>query len=365
MIGSDSRRSQLQAVNGSGSVSTSGIPTSSQGGLSANHGLFTDIFNCANPTSPAYTGKSQRLSTFKNWNKHNILSPDKLADAGLFYLGERDRCKCFYCNGGLQNWVAGDDPMEEHAKYFPQCEYVLSRMGPDYVANLNARYPNLTRPTIPSPPPQMQYDARPITLSPPSSAVHRPQNVQSSPSLSRSPAAASQSHIDQDLAELVSQAEQFGFDRSIIEEILSDKYRSTGCYHSSLTELIDDIIRKESGITFDPQPMEDVEVECHETIRNPPIACVAEGRSCGNVESDSPLRDQLQSAINVTRCMSCNRRNRDCLFLDCGHLCCCYECGKAKQRCVICGTRVREVIKIFTTSFALRFLSLWLLNYCN
>lgn len=222
-------------------------------------------------------------------------------------------------------------------------------MGPDYVANLNARYPTLTRPTIPSPPPQMHRDSQPPPQSPPRSVVPMPQNnVQLSPPFNR-PAAIPQSHNYQDRAVLASQAELFGFDRSIIEEILSERHRSTGCYHSSLAELIDDVITKESRITLDSQPMEVVKVENKETIQNYPIAAAEDGRPCVPVECDSPLRNQLQSAINETRCMSCNKRNRDCLFLDCGHLCCCHECGKLKQRCVICGTRVREVIKIFTT----------------
>ena len=33
--------------------------------------------------------------------------------------GDRDRAKCWYCNGGLQNWEANDEPFTEHAKWFP------------------------------------------------------------------------------------------------------------------------------------------------------------------------------------------------------------------------------------------------------
>jgi hypothetical protein len=35
-----------------------------------------------------------------------------------------DYVKCFYCDGGLCNWEAGDDPWVEHAKWFPDCEFV-------------------------------------------------------------------------------------------------------------------------------------------------------------------------------------------------------------------------------------------------
>lgn len=31
---------------------------------------------------------------------------------------------CFYCRGGLKNWVPEDDPIEEHAYWFEKCEFV-------------------------------------------------------------------------------------------------------------------------------------------------------------------------------------------------------------------------------------------------
>ena len=37
----------------------------------------------------------------------------------LSCVGERDRVKCWYCNGGMQNWERNDIPWEEHAKWFP------------------------------------------------------------------------------------------------------------------------------------------------------------------------------------------------------------------------------------------------------
>ena len=37
----------------------------------------------------------------------------------VYSSGERDRAKCWYCNGGLQNWEYNDDPWIEHGKWFP------------------------------------------------------------------------------------------------------------------------------------------------------------------------------------------------------------------------------------------------------
>jgi len=34
-------------------------------------------------------------------------------------LGETNRVKCWYCNGGLQTWASKNEPWREHAKWFP------------------------------------------------------------------------------------------------------------------------------------------------------------------------------------------------------------------------------------------------------
>lgn len=76
-------------------------------------------------------------------------------------VGTRDRVKCFYCNGGLQNWRQNDNPWEEHAKWYPTCEFLLQQRGPEFVHNVVARFPNLSRPSARSPgqdvPPRSQY----------------------------------------------------------------------------------------------------------------------------------------------------------------------------------------------------------------
>ena len=97
-----------------------------------------------------------RLQTFLDsssiWPAHRIrATPQQIVNAGMYYLGERDRVKCWYCNGGLQNWERDDDPMEEHAKWFPLCEFVLQQKGPDYVHQIVLRNPGLRRPNLYNP----------------------------------------------------------------------------------------------------------------------------------------------------------------------------------------------------------------------
>ena len=65
---------------------------------------ITDQFPCLFPVNPQMYKKLDRLQSFKVptiWPHHILATPNELADAGFFYLGESDRVKCFYCNGGF------------------------------------------------------------------------------------------------------------------------------------------------------------------------------------------------------------------------------------------------------------------------
>ena len=113
----------------------------------------SSLFLCRRPINPHMRSKEARLQTFLDnsvsWPVHRIrATPQQIADAGMFYLGERDRVKCWYCNGGLQNWEQDDQPWEEHAKWFPRCEFVLQQKGANYVNQIVARFPNLRRPIL-------------------------------------------------------------------------------------------------------------------------------------------------------------------------------------------------------------------------
>ena len=114
------------------------------------------IFPCLHPVNPHMRSSEARLQTFLDnssiWPAHRIrATPQQIVDAGMYYLGERDRVKCWYCNGGLQNWERDDDPMEEHAKWFPLCEFILQQKGPDYVHQIVLRNQGLRRPNLYNP----------------------------------------------------------------------------------------------------------------------------------------------------------------------------------------------------------------------
>ena len=67
-----------------------------------------------------------RLQTYRDleWPIGLAQTPEVLATAGLFYLGQRDKVRCFYCGGTLCTWLPNDGPLEEHAKYNSNCTFL-------------------------------------------------------------------------------------------------------------------------------------------------------------------------------------------------------------------------------------------------
>ena len=88
------------------------------------------------PQCPEMASYDARLSTFRtiNWPANFPIQTTDLADAGLFYVGQEDHVKCFYCSGGIYGWESGDEPWSEHQRLFPHCTYVQLNMALNAVA---------------------------------------------------------------------------------------------------------------------------------------------------------------------------------------------------------------------------------------
>ena len=48
-------------------------------------------------------------------------------------IGYLDNVKCFFCNGGLCNWEADDEPWTEHARWFPHCGFLKQVKGMTFI----------------------------------------------------------------------------------------------------------------------------------------------------------------------------------------------------------------------------------------
>ncbi|XP_075226321.1 death-associated inhibitor of apoptosis 2-like [Lycorma delicatula] len=92
---------------------------------------------------PKYSMHEARLQTFVNWPGDVLQTPDDLASAGFYYAGCGDQVKCFHCDGGLRMWDPHDDPWVEHARWYPECGYIILVKGQSFVENVLKDYPPL------------------------------------------------------------------------------------------------------------------------------------------------------------------------------------------------------------------------------
>ena len=49
------------------------------------------------------------------------------------WTGYLDNVKCFFCDGGLCNWEADDEPWTEHARWFPDCGFLKQVKGMTFI----------------------------------------------------------------------------------------------------------------------------------------------------------------------------------------------------------------------------------------
>ncbi|TRZ00968.1 hypothetical protein DNTS_021544 [Danionella cerebrum] len=77
------------------------------------------------PIMPHMKSEEARLSTFSSWPANIPVRPEDLAEAGMFSIGTGDGVQCFCCGGSLNGWEEGDDAWAEHAKYYPNCFFIL------------------------------------------------------------------------------------------------------------------------------------------------------------------------------------------------------------------------------------------------
>ncbi|CAF1538318.1 unnamed protein product, partial [Rotaria sordida] len=83
------------------------------------------------PCNPNFSEIPKRYTSFSTWSSENSPSVDALVQAGFFYSGTATIVTCFYCNGSLQNWGSNDNPIIEHARWFPSCPYAKQLCGED------------------------------------------------------------------------------------------------------------------------------------------------------------------------------------------------------------------------------------------
>ncbi|TMW41594.1 hypothetical protein DOY81_013326 [Sarcophaga bullata] len=70
--------------------------------------------------------EDERLKTFQSWPLE-WLDKRELAMSGMFYMGEEDKTKCYFCEVEIGRWEREDEPVPEHLRFSPHCPLLRRR----------------------------------------------------------------------------------------------------------------------------------------------------------------------------------------------------------------------------------------------
>ncbi|CAF1034016.1 unnamed protein product [Adineta ricciae] len=87
------------------------------------------------PEYPSYSKIEKRIQSFASdwiYPSGSRLSNQMMAEAGFFNMGGGSVC-CYYCGNKLQSFEPRDCPFEEHATFYPLCDFIQHVRGLDYI----------------------------------------------------------------------------------------------------------------------------------------------------------------------------------------------------------------------------------------
>nr|CAB3225578.1 ZF(RING)-14 zinc finger protein [Phallusia mammillata] len=312
-----------------------------------------NMFQCQYPVSPHMRNEETRFETFDHrWPASQVnATPRQIARAGFFFLGERDRVKCWYCNGGLQNWDPQDEPWTEHAKWFPTCEFLLQRKGPDFVHRMVSMFPNLPRPLLrgphdvapPNPGRRIAYGtASARAPSPPPPIIDPQAEMQRE----------RQQIQDAMNSDIVKAAIEMGFERKVVRHVVKRRIRRSAMC-TTVAELVDDV----TGNTSDVSDSEDEENESSmqsqpstsaKTLAGGSQSSAPNEQSSMEIEEQTPsMQARIQELQEERKCKICLDNMADVVFVPCGHLCSCVRCAEALRKCPMCRKKIEKAIRTY------------------
>eukprot|EP00066_Takifugu_rubripes_P011538 XP_011600804.1 PREDICTED: baculoviral IAP repeat-containing protein 7-like [Takifugu rubripes] len=266
---------------------------------------------------PEMEAEDSRLTTFHNWPTEASVQPDVLARAGFFYTGHGDNVKCYYCDGGLRNWEPGDDPWQEHAKWFPRCEFLIQTRGQEYISNIQDTHFHLGDTVGGS----QSSSSRDIG----------PRN-----DMVRGLAASSAM-----LSPVVQTVLQMGFEAGLVESLVQTKYLLTGRQYTSVSDLVSDVLQAEQEDRARAPQSTDPEVR-----QSSSTARVRTHAATGEVNEPSP-EELLRQLQEERTCKVCMDKLVSIVFIPCGHLVVCSDCAASLRHCPICRAVIRGSVRAF------------------
>ncbi|KAK3097053.1 hypothetical protein FSP39_005927 [Pinctada imbricata] len=263
------------------------------------------------PKFPAYHPLNVRISSYQGFPSHTGQSPRVLAQAGMFYRGYSDRCSCFWCGIGLQNWSIEDDPWVEHARWSPRCQYLIDAKGEEFIALVQESY----RQEDPVFPALNDDDTMIAELQ---SIGFSTESIQSAIKTLKSNGRNVNLHIVANF---------------ILENMLTEPQAQANENNLPKSDPPSQIGKKE-----EPNVVKANNALSMNNVNSPDKTNSIDENSKSIYEETTAMKEQLT-------CKVCMDNSVSVVFLPCGHIVVCSVCSVRLSKCPICRRYIREKVK--------------------
>eukprot|EP00057_Strongylocentrotus_purpuratus_P003562 XP_003726898.1 PREDICTED: baculoviral IAP repeat-containing protein 7-A [Strongylocentrotus purpuratus] len=307
---------------------------------------------------PLFGGELDRLDTFRdNWSEEFELPSSEtrwLANAGFYYTGPRDRARCFYCNGGIENWKGGDEPWSEHARCFPTCEWLKEMIGKDFVDEVQDFFKNAKA--------SEQAEKREHKQNPAVSSQSSPLGRQKTPD-----SVAVSAHMDSPTVQTIVKA---GYDQALVRRVLEAQLRETGLNFSFSDNFIKTLDAAEKGknstvekpvehsaSTIEPQTQQFANLEIKGVPARREDSPTAKSDQKSFITVKSPEHKQFSSTASIpgylpdvgpqkVLCKVCKMQDVATVLHPCNHEVVCLHCAGVATTCPQCTTPIKKYLKV-------------------
>ncbi|KAH3736594.1 uncharacterized protein LOC127851656 isoform X3 [Dreissena polymorpha] len=243
---------------------------------------------------------SARLDTFTNWPPYLSQRPEQLAEAGMYYTGIDDHCRCFACDGGLRKWEPGDDPWIEHCRWFPACPYAREVKGDEFIDLVQ---------------------------------------------LSADQAAAEHASNQQD--EVNGAMAALNVDDRIVQQIVHTNQtiltRDMGFTFEDVRKAVLELVQQGNS---DPN-MDDIVLRLEIIKERTHIGELFHIQESTSQPNKNTLLEQNQRLKDLLMCHICHKNQANALFLPCTHHKYCLECTQHSDMCPDCGRPIKQRIRTY------------------
>lgn len=300
------------------------------------------------PRYPQFAIKTIRITSYRNFPAGKSQTQEELAEAGLFYSGKDDLVYCFFCGQGLKSWEPEDEPWIEHAKWSPKCKFVHDVHGKDFVTKIQNSKSNSKE--IQDLIKTLRGNRKTKEQKP---KDNKPR-CKPSRSLLETNAARSlliRNYSIDTVWKLINV-----FIKLHDTDTFSGKDLLKTAFALEDGEIEDIDIQDESETSTGSQQKHKSEKLETATNGDKDEIFVKDDDKCKTTEETAmPCADMDLNAIaseneqlrKATLCKVCLDEHVSVVFLPCGHLVCCGQCGSAVRKCPLCRTFIKGTVKAF------------------